>query len=102
MKKLFALLGLLAITSAVNADPFAGANPSIGKKLVDQSCIACHAAKFGGDGSKMYTRPNHKVKTPEQLKAQISACNTQLDKAWFPEEEAHVAAYLNQTYYHFK
>ena len=102
MKSFFVFFSIFAIASAASANPFAGSDPKIGKKLVDQSCIACHAAKFGGDGSKIYTRPNHKVKTPEQLRAQVSACSTQLDKSWFPEEEAHVAAYLNQSYYHFK
>ena len=40
-------------------------------------------------------------RTPEQLLAQVRACNTQLGKNYFPEEEEHVAAYLNLKYYKF-
>lgn len=84
------------------ADPFEHGDPAIGKKLVDKSCISCHVSMFGGDGSKIYTRPNHLVKSAPQLLSRIRTCNTSANTGWFPEEEMHVAAYLNQTYYHFK
>lgn len=101
MKRL--ALFLLAVSSAnVHADPFASGNPTIGKSLHDKSCTACHASMYGGDGAKIYTRPDHKVKSAEQLKARIRVCNTNAGTHWFPEEEQHVAAYLNATYYHFK
>jgi hypothetical protein len=37
-----------------------------------------------------------------QLLAQVQGCNTNLGKGCFPEEEEHVAAYLNQAFYGFK
>ena len=101
MKRLIPIFFGLIATAAL-ADPFANGNPQAGKALVEKSCVACHVSMFGGDGSKIYTRPDRKVKTADQLKARIRACNTNAGAGWFPEEEAHVAAYLNATYYHFK
>jgi len=34
--------------------------------------------------------------------AQVQMCNVQLGAGYFPEEEEHVAAYLNLHYYKFK
>jgi hypothetical protein len=50
----------------------------------------------------MYLRADRKVRTPEQLMAQVRTCNVQLGTNYFPEEEEHVAAYLNLQYYKFK
>lgn len=93
-------LGLYGIAPAF-ADNDKG-DIKIGKTLHDKSCIACHASKFGEDGSKMYTRADHKVTTKQQLSARVKACNHNVGTNWFPEEEAHVAAYLDATYYHLK
>ena len=41
------------------------------------------------------------MNTQAQLKAQITVCNSQLGTGYFPDEEAHIAAYLNQEYYKF-
>ena len=49
----------------------------------------------------MYTRPDHKVRTPAQLLAQVQYCNAQLGTSYFPEEEEHLAAYLNLHFYKF-
>ena len=76
---------------------------ALGKQVfTKKGCVGCHTNMFGGDGSKIYTRADHKVKSRQQLAAQISACNVNVGAGWFPEDEAHVAAYLNQQYYKFK
>ena len=80
---------------------FAIADSAAGKALVDKNCISCHASSYGGDGSEIYTREFHKVKTSKGLVAQVRACNTNLDLKWFEEDELNVAAYLNKTYYKF-
>lgn len=95
-----ATLGFFSI--AVSAGPFAKGNPATGKALVEKSCISCHTSMYGGDGSGIYTRPTRIVKSPPQLLSRIRTCNTFANAGWFPEEEMDVAAYLNQTYYHFK
>jgi cytochrome c5 len=81
--------------------PFAAGNAAIGKALVERDCIACHAQRFAGDPDRMYQRPDHRVKTPAQLLTQVQACNTNLGKGYFPEEEEHIAAYLNLQFYRF-
>jgi hypothetical protein len=83
------------------ADPFERGDAAIGKKLVEQHCISCHASSFGGDGSGIYTREDRKVKDGSGLVQQIRNCNTNLGLQWFEDEEFHVARYLNNTYYKF-
>lgn len=102
MKLLTALFCGALLAGNVYAAPFAKGDPKIGKTLHDKACVSCHVSMYGGDGSKMYTRADHKVKTPQQLAARISGCNANTGAGWFPEDEENVAAYLNQHYYKFK
>jgi mono/diheme cytochrome c family protein len=102
MKTLIALFCSALLVSSVHAAPFAKADPKAGKVLLDKACISCHVQMFGGDGSKIYTRADHKVKSAKQLADRIAACNANTGAGWFPEDEANVAAYLNQQYYKFK
>jgi mono/diheme cytochrome c family protein len=93
--------GALAQTSSQPA-PFKPGDAKAGKALVDKDCVGCHAAQFGGDADRMYTRAEHRVRTPGQLLAQVQACNLNLNKGYFPDEEEHIAAYLNLEFYKFK
>lgn len=97
------LVPLLAAVPALAAPPFPNGDPKTGEALVKKAkCESCHASMFGGDGSEMYTRSNRIVKSPSKLLAQVRFCATQVGANWFPDEEEHVAAYLNQKYYKFK
>jgi mono/diheme cytochrome c family protein len=82
--------------------PFAAGDPGAGEPIVRKDCIRCHASRFDGDADRIYLRPERKVRTPAQLMAQVRTCNVQLGTSYFPEEEEHVAAYLNLRYYKFK
>lgn len=101
---LSALPSIVQLSSAqAHADElFPKANINAGKALVEAHCIDCHASKYGGDGSAIYTREYNKVKTSKGLIAQIRNCNTMLGLKWFEDEEINVAAYLNKTYYKFE
>jgi mono/diheme cytochrome c family protein len=97
------IAALLALPVLAAAQPFSKGDPAAGKKLAAAAhCAKCHSEKVGGDGSRLYTRPERKVKNARQLLTQVAACNTQLNTGWFPEDEEHVAAYLNRDYYKFK
>jgi mono/diheme cytochrome c family protein len=103
MKPTWTILGALIVAGSALAEPFPKADPQAGKKLFDDAkCMACHAQRFGGDGSSLFTRAERKVKSADALLKQVRACVTQLNVQWFPDEEEHVAAYLNQRYYKFK
>ena len=95
------LFSLLVAAGLAHADPFAGGDPKIGKQMVEKHCITCHASSFGGDGSGIYTREDHRIKTAKGLLMQVRNCNTNLGLKWFEDEELHVASYLNNTYYKF-
>lgn len=102
MKILTVLFATALFSLGAQAAPFAKGDPKTGKSLHDKTCVSCHVSMFGGDGSKMYTRADRKVQSAQQLAARISGCNANTGAGWFPEDEAHVAAYLNQQYYKFK
>jgi len=89
---------LLFITLGAQAAPDAAE----GKKLVDEKkCEACHHNKTMGDAKAIYLRKDRKVSTPAQLKARVALCNTELNLQLFPDDEEHIAAFLDQTYYKF-
>jgi mono/diheme cytochrome c family protein len=99
----FAAVALAATVGAAAAQaPLANADANAGKALHDKDCIGCHAQRFGGDATRIYTRPDRRVRTLAQLRAQVALCNTQLGKQYFPDDEDNVAAYLARDYYHFK
>lgn len=102
MKILTALFCGALLASAAHAAPFAKGDPKTGKALHDKACISCHVNMFGGDGSGIYTRADRKTRNAQQLAARVAGCNANTGAGWFPEDEAHVAAYLNQQYYKFK
>ena len=82
--------------------PFANGNAELGKPLNDKACVGCHARRFGGDATRIYFRGERRVRTPAQLMAQVSYCNAELGTGYFPDEEEHIAAYLNKQYYRFE
>jgi hypothetical protein len=97
MRALLAAALLLSIMPA-----FAAGDPAEGRKLVEElKCEACHHNKTLGDASAIYLRKDRKVNSLEKLGAQVARCNAELSLKLFPEEEEHITAYLNATYYKF-
>jgi hypothetical protein len=88
---LFLLVPFVAI-----ATPDAGE----GRKLVQtHKCETCHQDKVYGPVGTIYLRKDRKVTSWAKLKAQVAGCNSMLKIGLFPEDEEHIATYLNQTYY---
>ena len=80
----------------------AAGNVDHGRKLVEEHhCESCHQTKILGDAKAIYLRKDRKVTSMAKLKAQVAACNSQLNLQLFPEDEDDVAAYLDRTYYRF-
>ena len=74
-----------------------------GKKLVaEHKCEICHDNKTLGDAKAIYLRKDRKVTSMDKLKAQVALCNSELGLKMFPDDEEHVTAHLNETYYKFK
>ena len=91
------IAALLAPLAAV-----AAGDPAQGARLVqDKKCEACHHNKTLGDAKAIYLRKDRKVTSLEKLKAQVAACNSELNLQLFPDEEEHVVAHLDKTYYKF-
>lgn len=81
----------------------AAGDPAEGRKLVaERKCETCHHNKTMGDAKAVYLRKDRKVTSMEKLKAQVALCSSELNLQLFPDDEEHIVAYLNQTYYKFK
>lgn len=92
-------VALIALASIPLAALAAG-DPAEGRKLVEQhKCEDCHHNKTLGDPGAIYLRKDRRVTSWEKLKSQVAMCSSQLNLQLFPEDEEHVAAYLNQRYY---
>jgi cytochrome c553 len=93
---LAALTAILLTPTAILAAPDA----ALGRQLVQtHRCETCHQSKVYGPEGTIYLRKDRKVTSWAKLQAQVAGCNTMLKLGLFPEDEEHIAAYLNQTYY---
>ncbi|TAJ76327.1 MAG: cytochrome c [Gallionellaceae bacterium] len=94
---------LLLVSTAVQAAPFANGNAEAGKKFFEQNqCNRCHIQMVGGDGSEIFTRPDHKVRSASQLIKQINFCSGNAGIHLSAQDEQNLGAYLNQRYYQLK
>lgn len=101
--KVSGILPLLLLVSVAQAEaPWGKVDLHAAPELHQKACAGCHIRMYGGDGSKMYTRDGRMLSTQLELLQRVGACNAQMNAGWFPEEEASVAAWLNQLYYHFE
>lgn len=82
------------IISSVLCASGAIAAEETGQSLHDDYCTICH-------DSGHYTRDNRKMKSKQQLDAQVSRCQTNVAAEWNAEQTQSVADYLNETYYKF-
>ena len=95
---------IVLLVVALGASRLAGAAPDAaeGRKLVaEKRCETCHHNKTMGDAGAVYLRKDRKVTSVEKLKAQVALCNSELNLQLFPDEEEHIVAFLDQTYYRF-
>ena len=103
MKTLTALFCSALLAGGAHAAPFAkgdSARParSCTTRPASVATPACSAAT----AARCTRAPTIKPKPRSSWPRRISGCNANTGAGWFPEDEAHVAAYLNQQYYKFK
>jgi mono/diheme cytochrome c family protein len=84
------------------SDAYPFGDPKVGKKVLEAKCSGCHVARFGGDGSSVFTRPARKASSTQSLLSWVQRCNANAKLELKGEEEESVAAYLNEAYYKFK
>ena len=97
------ILSAMLLSALISAPVIAAPDLANGKAIDQQKCYACHAKKSGfSNGDMIYTRSDGKVKSLASLKKMVALCNTELRLDLFPEDEADVAAFLNQQFYKFK
>ena len=65
-----------------------------GKQLHDSRCLGCH-------DSRVYTRPDRKLKTVEGLMGQVRMCNQQLNTNLSREQLNDIVKYLDNAFYKF-
>lgn len=98
-----AFLVALFVVTPLHADPFPNADPGLGKKHFDEAkCNGCHVSLMAGDGHRMFTRPERRIKDPKALLKMVRFCVERTGAAVFPEDIEHIAAYLNREFYKFK
>jgi len=84
---------LCAVAGATHAALLPG-DAARGKQLHAARCTACH-------DSRVYTRPDRKVKSVEGLMGQVQMCNQQLGTRLEREQLNDLVKYLNDAYYRF-
>lgn len=75
------------------------ADSAAGQRLHDKNCTVCHNSLFGGDGNRIYTRADRRIKSLPGLQAQVRRCEASLGLKWFDEDVDNVVEYLNRTFY---
>jgi len=97
------IIAAFALGSSAYARPFAKADPKAGKKVYeDARCSACHDSVIRGNGDRIYTRPDHKIRSAKALLKQVGFCVNQTGAAVLPQDIVNIAAYLNQRFYKFR
>lgn len=78
-------------------------DPENGGKVLAERCSGCHVNMFGNDGSEIYTREDHKIKTVEGLMQQVQFCNENTQNGELSEDAMDdITAHLNETFYQYE
>ncbi|MCK5726451.1 MAG: hypothetical protein KAH22_06470 [Thiotrichaceae bacterium] len=88
--------GTLLISALLSTTAIASSgNPAKGQALFTKAnCQSCHSAAI-------FSKPDRKIKSQQELESKVRFCDTQLDANWFDDEISDVVAYLNKVFYKF-
>jgi cytochrome c553 len=84
----FIALSLSLAASTATAEDFDA------KSFLAEKCSSCH-------GTKVYSRPNPRVKSLDKLAAQVRRCDANVGTGLFDEDIDAVVKYLNVNFYKF-
>lgn len=77
-------------------------DPANGEELVDERCSGCHIGMYGGDGSGIYTREDHKIQSVEGLIQQVDFCNQNTQNGELNSDQLDdITIYLNESFYKY-
>ena len=99
---LAAFVLLSAAPALAQSDAFPFGDPKLGTNVLEAKCSSCHVARFGGDGSGVFTRADRNASSAQSPLAWVQRCNAGNKAGLSAEEEESVAAFLNEGYYKFK
>lgn len=92
-RRVLSVLALGAVTGGAHAALLPG-DAARGQQLHATRCLGCH-------DSRIYTRPDRKVKRIEGLIGQVRRCDRQLGTQLERDQLNDLVKYLNDTYYRF-
>ncbi len=95
LKCFLVFVALAAATGAARAEMELFGNAARGEKLHAKHCTTCH-------DTRLYTRPDRRVKSREGLMAQLDICNSNLNTRFNNEQVDDIVKYLNDQYYKLK
>lgn len=67
-----------------------------------KDCAACDELRIDGGGDRVHIRGDRRQRAHAPLLAQTNYCSAELGTGYFPEEDEHIAAYLNKRRYRFE
>jgi hypothetical protein len=101
-KRVSGIVALMLISQQAIALAILLGEPANGGKILEARCTACHVSMFGDDGSKIYTRDDHQIKTVEGLMNQVSMCNERTQNGELNADQLDdITAHLNETFYKY-
>jgi mono/diheme cytochrome c family protein len=94
MKRALTTLSLILAAGAAEGALLPG-DAAQGKALHDKQCVSCH-------DSRVYTRPNRRVRSVEGLIGQVNNCVRQLNVQVSRDQVNDLVKYLDESFYEFK
>ena len=85
--------GRLALRCSPRRPADAG-DAKLGQAIVDKDCDACHVRRFGDKRRRLHACRPARARRLRSFERRSRFCNTQLGTGYFPDEEEHIAAYL--------
>jgi len=86
--------GFLLLASSASLAAMLPGDAANGKKLHNQQCMACH-------DTKVYTRPDRRVRSVEALVGQVQGCVRQTGANLNRDQVNDIIRYLDEAFYEF-